>query len=233
MPPQPENAMINKLAIASALTAAATLSHAGVIVSAQSVSILVGAPGVGDIVSTYDTYGLLDDYVSGETDFDTYMASNPLHVADFNVVEGGSTYYYEWFSEYGNTAATVSYDLGSVQQTLGMALWNEDANGIGKLNVLGSVDGTTWTTLASNITPTNHAFNTDYGADVLSWGSTSARYIKLEMSACPAGGSWIGCSIGEVAFNVSPVPEPSSLAMTGLGLGLMGWVAASRRRKQA
>src|SRR3989344_4834707 len=208
MPPQPENTMINKFAIASALTAAATLSHAGVIVSAQSVSILVGAPGVGDIVSTYDTYGLLDDYVSGETDFDTYMASNPLHVADFDISDGGTTYYYEWFSEYGNPAATVSY-------------------------VLGSVHGTTWTTLASNITPTNHAFNTDYGADVLSWGTTSARYIKLEMSACPAGGSWIGCSIGEVAFNVSPVPEPSSLAMTGLGLGLMGWVAASRRRKQA
>ena len=224
--------MINKIALATALSAAASLSHAGVIVSAQSASILSGAPGVGDLVSTYDQYGLLKDYVSGETDFDTYIASNPMHVADFSVKEGPTTYYYEWFSEFGTPSAIVSYDLGSVQQTLGMALWNEDANGIGKLNVLGSVDGTTWTTLATNLTPTNLPFDTDYGADVISWGKTSARYIKLEMSACPSDGEWIGCSIGEVAFNVTAVPEPSTLTLTGLGLGMMGWVAA-RRRKQA
>lgn len=226
--------MINKLAIATALSAAAALSHAGVIVSAQSASILTpeGSPGVGDLVSTYDGYGLLTDFVSGETDFDAYMAEQPLHVADFSVDEGGTTYYYEWFSEFGSTTVAVSYDLGSVQQTLGMALWNEDANGIGKLNILGSVDGTTWATLAFDKSPTNHAYNTDYGADVFSWGQTSARYIKLEMSACPSGAGFVGCSIGEVAFNVSPVPEPATLTLTGMGLAMMGLVAA-RRRKQA
>jgi len=226
--------------VTTTVLALATLAsaQAGVIVSAQSAQVLVGggSTAAGDITSTYDMYGLLEDYESGVTDFDSYIASAPLHVWDFSVKEGSTTYYYEWFSASGSTAATVSYDLGSVQQTQGMALWNEDGNGIGKLNILGSVDGVTWTTLASQLSPTDHPAVQDYGADVFSWGNTAARYIKLEMSSCPSPSTstWVGCSIGEVAFNVSPavspIPELNSLTMIGLGLALMGVVVARSRR---
>ena len=226
--------MIKKLAIAAALSAAALSSaQAGVVVSAQSAQIVTGAPGVGAISSTYDQYGLISDYTSGVTDFDTYIASNPLHAWDFSVVDMGTTYYYEWFSNFGTTTATVSYDLGEVYQLHGMALWNEDGNGIGKLNILGSLDGVTWTTLGSGLTPTNHTEGQDYGADVFSWGTTEVRYVKLEASQCPSSGTWVGCSVGEVAFNATPVPEASSVAMAGLGLAVVGAVATRRRRQQA
>ena len=226
--------MFKKIAIAAALSAAALSSaQAGVVVSAQSAQVLTGAPGVGAISSTFDQYGLITDYVSGVTDFDTYIASNPLHVWDFSVVDMGTTYYYEWFSNFGTSTATISYDLGDAYELHGMALWNEDGNGIGKLNVLGSLDGITWTTLGSSLTPSNNAEGVDYGANVFSWGTTTARYVKLEASQCPASGTWVGCSVGEVAFNATPVPEASSVAMAGLGLAVVGAVAARRRRQQA
>jgi len=226
--------MFKKIAIAAALSAAALSSaQAGVVVSAQSAQALTGAPGVGAISSTFDQYGLITDYVSGVTDFDTYIASNPLHVWDFSVVDMGTTYYYEWFSNFGTSTATISYDLGDAYELHGMALWNEDGNGIGKLNVLGSLDGITWTTLGSSLTPSNNAEGVDYGANVFSWGTTTARYVKLEASQCPASGTWVGCSVGEVAFNATPVPEASSVAMAGLGLAVVGAVAARRRRQQA
>lgn len=226
--------MIKKLALAAALSAAALSSaHAGVVVGAQSAQVINGAPGVGAISSTFDQYGLITDYVSGVTDFDAYIAENPLHVFDFSVVDAGETYYYEWFSNFGTTTATVSYDLGEVYDIHGMALWNEDGNGIGKLNILGSLDGENWTSLGSSLSPTNHAQGVDYGADVFSWGTTTARYVKLEASQCPSSSAWVGCSIGEVAFNATPVPEASSVAMAGLGLAVVGAVAARRRRQQA
>lgn len=226
--------MIKKLAIAAALSAAALSSaQAGVVVSAQSAQVLTSGPGVGAITSTFDQYGLITDYTSGVTDFDTYIASNPLHVWDFSVVDAGTTYYYEWFSNFGTSTATISYDLGETRFTQGMALWNEDGNGIGKLNILGSVDGITWTALGSNLSPTNNAEGVDYSANVFTWDAIATRYIKLEASQCPASGTWVGCSVGEVAFNVTDVPEPSSVAMAGLGLAVVGAVAARRRRQQA
>lgn len=226
--------MIKQIAIAAALSAAAlSAAQAGVVVSAKSAQIINGAPGVGDITSTYDQYGLLTDYVDGVTDFDTYIASNPQHVWDFSFVDAGTTYYYEWFSNFGTTTATVSYDLGEVYELHGMALWNEDGNGIGNLTIEGSIDGVNWTTLGSGLTPTNNAAGVDYIADVFSWGTTSLRYVKLNASQCPASSTWVGCSIAEVAFNATPVPEASSIAMAGLGLAVVGAVATRRRRQQA
>jgi MYXO-CTERM domain-containing protein len=226
--------MIKKLAIAAALSAAALSSaQAGVILGAQSAQIISGGPGSGAISSTYDQYGLLSDYESGVTDFDAYIAQNPLHAWDFSVVDAGTTYYYEWFSNFGTSTAAVSYDLGEVYNVQGMALWNEDGNGIGKLNILGSVDGVNWTSLKSNLSPTDHAQGVDYGADVFSWTTTPVRFIKLEGSQCPSSSTWVGCSIGEVAFNATAVPEARSIAMAGLGLAVVGAVAARRRRQQA
>lgn len=228
--------MFKQIAIAAALTAAALSSaQAGVIVSAQSATILSGGGdgSAGNITSTHDLEGLFTNYTSGVTDFDTYIAGNPLHVPDFSVVDQGTTYYYDWFAAFGSTSMSVSYDLGTAMITHGLALWNEDANGIGSLTISASLDGVNWTTLGSGLTPTDNPTAQNYGADVFSWGDTTARYIKLDGSACPVvPGGWAGCSIGEVAFNVTAVPEPSSIAMAGLGLALVGAVAA-RRRKQA
>lgn len=231
--------MFSKQAVVAALSLVlAASAQAGVVVSAQSATILSGGPGFGNINDTFNLFGLETDYISGVTDFATYFAGNPQHTTIFDETPNdGVQGDYEWFSNSGITSASVSYDLGSVITTQGLALWNEDAAGIGKLNILGSVNGTTWFTLASNLSPTNNPLDTTtqgtYGADLFNWTATATRYIRLDMSSCPqpGGDGFLGCSIGEVAFHsTSVVPETSTLSMGLLGLGLVGVALARRRR---
>ena len=201
-------------------------AQAGTVVSATAATVL-SSTGSGLIEDTFEQFGLLTDYVSGVTDWATYFAANPLHETPF---AGG-----EWFSTRYVPTASVSYDLGSIQSIEGLALWNEDASGIGSLNILGSADGTTWTTLLSNVKPTDNPLGVQYGADLFNWQATNLRYVKLDMSGCPQpnGSGYEACGIGEVAFHAAtPVPEASTWAMSSLGLALMG-VAVARRRKQA
>lgn len=217
--------------VKSTLAAALSLSllsvaQAGTVVSATAATVL-SSTGSGLIEDTFEQFGLLTDYVSGVTDWATYFAANPLHETPF---AGG-----EWFSTRYVSTASVSYDLGSIQSIQGLALWNEDASGIGSLNILGSTDGINWTALLSNLKPTDNPLGVQYGADLFNWKATDLRYVKLDMSGCPQpnGSGYEACGIGEVAFHAAtPVPEASTLAMGSIGLALMG-VAIARRRKQA
>ncbi|MCH8179603.1 MAG: PEP-CTERM sorting domain-containing protein [Proteobacteria bacterium] len=218
--------MLVKSSIAAAI-ALSLLSpaQAGTVVSAVNATVLSGGSGETDIADTYNLFGLFTDYVSGVTDYDAYFATNPLHDTAF---EGQ-----EWFSNPGTTSASVAYDLGSVQTIQGLAFWNEDGTGVGQLNVLGSTDGISWFNLLSNLTPTNNPFKVSYGADLYNWAPTALRYVRLDMSACPQdiSDAYIGCAVGEVAFNAaSNIPEPSTFALSLLGLAA---TAALRRRKDA
>lgn len=148
---------LKTLATAASLALTVGAAQAGVITSAVSATILSGGPGYGSIADTYNQAGLYTPYVSGVTDYATYMAGSPLH----NWVFSGN----EWFSEIG-TSASVYYDLGAVMSVTGMALWNEDASGIGLLDLYASTDTVTWTPLLIGATPTDNALNFDYGADL-------------------------------------------------------------------
>ncbi|MFY9458591.1 MAG: hypothetical protein WAP57_02410 [Aquabacterium commune] len=221
--------MFTKNSIAAALSMAVLSgAQAGTIVSAVDATVVSGGPGIGDIADTYNLFGLFNDYVSGVTDFDSYALS-ALHSFEYDGQE--------WFSNQGTTASVVSYDLGKVQNVQGMAFWNEDGTGAGKLNLLGSTDGTNWFSLLSNLSPTDNTYEANYKADIYNWQSVALRYVKLEMSGCPqtqpASNILTACGIGEVAFNASPataVPELNPIGMGALGLGLM--TLALRRRRQ-
>ncbi|WP_290902355.1 discoidin domain-containing protein [Aquabacterium sp.] len=221
--------MFTKNSIAAALSMAVlSVAQAGTIVSAVDATVVSGGPGIGDIADTYNLFGLFNDYVSGVTDFDSYALS-ALHSFEYDGQE--------WFSNQDTTASVVSYDLGKVQNVQGMAFWNEDGTGAGKLNLLGSTDGTNWFSLLSNLSPTDNTYEANYKADIYNWQSVALRYVKLEMSGCPqtqpASNILTACGIGEVAFNASPttaVPELNPIGMGALGLGLM--TLALRRRRQ-
>ena len=197
-------------------------ASAGTIFSATSATINSGGPGFGSINDTFNQNGLLTTYTNGVTDFDTYVAGNPLH----SLVFAGN----EWFSDQVN-AAVVTYNLGVAKTFDALALWNEDFSGIGLLSLLTSTDGINFSPLVAGLAPPDNLNDADYGPDVFSFGAVTTQYVRFDMSRCPQepAGFAGSCAIGEVAFReTSQVPEPASLLLVGLGLAGLGF---GRRKK--
>jgi hypothetical protein len=123
-------------------------ANSRVSLGATNASIVIGGPDFDLISETYEKSGLYDRCNSGFTDFDAYMASNPIHISDYN----GN----EWFSREYDTpqgVATVTYDLGFRINIDALALWIGESSGIGFLNLFGSLDGLNFISIAYGLTP--------------------------------------------------------------------------------
>jgi len=212
---------LQKLCVATGALLLGSAGWAGPIFAPIAATIDAGGPGAGSIADTFNQNGLFTTYTANVTDFDTYIASNPIHTDIFSG--------FEWFSNAGATAAQVTYDFGSVRSFNALALWNEESSGIGTLDLLTSVDGITFNPLATVFPTDNPVAN--YSADVFTFGTTSARYVRFGMSGCPQAdpGTYPGCAIGEVAFRTA-VPEPATWAMMVGGFGALGGALRSRRK---
>ena len=200
---------------------------ADVIVAPVAGVINAGGPGFGSLSETFDQSGLSSGYISGVTDFDAYLATNPTHTDEFSG--------FEWFSNSGTTSATVTYDLGTATTINRLALWNEESSGIGLLNLLYSLNNVTFLPLAS-VTPFDNPIG-DYAAQVFGFAPTVAQYVRFEMSNCPQPdpGSFPACAIGEVAFasgaGPAQAPEPGLIALMALGLGGIARRLHSQKRQ--
>ena len=222
----PKGTLARALCLGLGLGLATLTPASAAIFGATSGTINSGGSGSGTLTETLNQAGLSSNYISGVTDFDTYVAT----ATHTNFFSG-----FEWFSNSGTTAAMVTYDLGMNYLVNKMALWNEESSGIGLLNLLVSTDGINFTALLSNLFPTDNPLGPQYLADVFTFGPTTFRYLRMDMSGCPQAlpGSFRACAIGEVAFNeVAAVPVPAALPLLLAGLGALG-VLRSRRRRQA
>jgi hypothetical protein len=219
--------------VIGAFLSAFGLSNAGatVIVSPSAVlsNTLGTYPCCGYTVeSIRDQSGLATGFTSGTTDFDAYLATNPLHTT--------SAFLFEWFSPHGVTSGSIVLDLGSQYIVDRFALWNEEYAGVDGLTVdIASDAGFTSFSSFGLVTPTDHPTGgLNYAADVFAFTPTSGRYLRLNVSGVITAldePSYNGVGIGEVAFSVSPVeavPEPGTLLL--LATGLSGFALRRRRR---
>jgi hypothetical protein len=203
-------------------------SFAGVIMSPVAVvSNTGGEASPGDVQHIIDQSGLTPTFVSGTTDFDTYMALNPQHTF---VYLG-----FEWFGANGVTSASIVLDMGSAVTVTGMAFWNDEFSGTQTLGVLGCSDSTctSTTNLGSFLPVNNPAGVSSYSGEVFDLADISTRYIRLDVTGPQANDEgWNAPSIGEVAFDVSSggttTPEPSTDAMFGVALLGLAWKARRR-----
>lgn len=213
--------------LATALTLAmATGAHAATIRSAVSVEAS-SQRALTPAVTTINQSGLYKTYISGVTDFDTYLSSNPIH--SFAAAAQ------EWFSGFGNTTAWLTFDLGDLFIIDRIALWTEDASGFTTAKLSYSTNGKDFASL-SGITATDNTDDKDYPASVFGLGTTTLRYFRMDLSGCPQSADGTDeCSLGEIAFSSLgagvaggadvPLPGAGLLALTGLGA-----LAALRRK---
>lgn len=175
-----------------------------------------------------DGSGLSPGFVSGVTDFDAYIATNPTH-----------TYLYhgfEWSSVLGVQTALMNFDLGGEYQVSRVALWNEEVYGLTHVEVYACSDmGCAIGSLIGSFNPVDTPDDMDYGAQVFSLTSATTRYLMFYVIG-PQGNqpNYDHMALGEVAFAVSPtaaaVPEPTTLLLLATGLPLIRRAAPARGR---
>ena len=220
-----KNLLVGTGLIAASIGAISLPAEAGTIRSPISATATSEFSSVYSINNTINQSGLNLPFVSGVTDFDSYLAQNPTH----SFVAAGL----EWFTQNGVKSATLDYDLGSVFNVDRLALWNEETSGIGVFNVLTSTDGVSYVLRAAGLLPPDNPL-ANYGATVFGLQTAAARFVRLEVSGCPQPnpGGFNGCGMGEIAFstnstNSTNIPTPALLpGLIGMG------IAAFRKRRQ-
>jgi hypothetical protein len=220
-------AFMIKIVAGAVLALVAGFSQAGQITSAGTVvENTMGnyGYGYGPEWKMTNQVGLTANYISGVTDFDTFVTSGVTH-------QGGDTN--SWLSTSGIYSGYLTFDLGATYDVTKFVMWN-GASGISasingfSISTSNVSDFSTYTNVGSFTGHQSH-----YGATVYDLLDTNARYVKLTIG----GNFGNGCctAVGDIAFDtqISAVPETETYAMLLAGLGLVGTMVRRRKAKQA
>ena len=197
-------------------------SQAGIITQAVSVST-PGGPDPFGLGSEHliDQSGLSANYISGVTDFSTFVATTTATFASpwsEATALGGAA---------GSTPDFI-FDLGSVMSIDGVALWNQLGGGsVLAYDIYGSVDGIGYSLFGSGSLPDG---GIDVPAYTSSWTAASAQYVRLSVTS--NNGSPSATRFNEIAFSQAntPVPAPATIVLVGVGLAGIGWIRRDKRR---
>jgi hypothetical protein len=193
-------------------------AHAGAIVSPINVLANTMGTAAGSTGHIIDESGLSGGgFISGSTDYDTYVAGNPTHAG----LTGGNS----WASATGFAGKSMVFDLGRVATILSFALWNQTTTSAMKNFTLTSAQDSDFTAGVTTL----GTFTANANLNVQSFTvSGTGEFVKLQVNSNYIVNNLGNVNIGEVAFDV--IPEPAGIAVLGVGLACIGLV---RRRTAA
>ncbi|MCG8641479.1 MAG: PEP-CTERM sorting domain-containing protein [Desulfobacterales bacterium] len=181
-----------------------------------------------DLNNAVDQSGLSANYISGVTDFDTFVAGTTHD--DTNSLNSG-------FTSSSAPPGQFTFDLGTTFTVDAFAFW-EAANpgsltGFDLYADTDSIFGNGGLTLIGNFNPTGGGFGAPQpsSAQVFGFSSTTTQYLHIDVLSIQGGSNLIP-GVGEIAFRgSSPIPEPTTMLL--FGFGLIGFAGVSRRKNSS
>jgi len=214
--------------LAAILTVITTSDHlfGGVITSpisviANELGQLGGSQSPGNLI---DQSGLSSGFVSGTTDFNSYIGGGPTHSSNSSA---GA-----WVSSFMALDGRIDFDLGSTQVIQQVALWNGTSGSTAAIDefVVFTSDDSTFTT-STNVGTFNNAQNDGldpFPVSVFDLTDSTARFARIQINS--NHGSNVITGMGEIAFDtVSAVPEPATFGL--FSVGAVGLHYRRRRRR--
>jgi hypothetical protein len=197
-------------------------ARADVIRSANSVISAPPVIGAYSFDRTIDQSGLTIGYVSGATDFNTYVGLSPTHV--------GSDSPENFAASPTTVPQDVDYDLGATYPVTKMAFWNYPFNTLGPVSSLDVFTANnasfTGAFFAGSFLPADDAASEVNHVQVFDLADSNARYIRLHVTGQTTTNAF---GYSEVAFAV--VPEPFTVGYIAVAVvSLLGSAGRTRRR---
>ncbi|MEM9481756.1 MAG: PEP-CTERM sorting domain-containing protein [Verrucomicrobiota bacterium] len=191
----------------------ATVALGGVVVAPISVSTDMGEfDPLFPITALINPSDLTPSYVSGSTDFDTYVASAPT---TSNV----------WLSAIGVMSGNIIFNMGSSMELSSIAIWNADGtSAVVGFNLVGSNDSG----FSNPVSLLSGATALDPGPVAYDFAPATVQYVRMEVLS--NAGSTLFTGMHDIVFEATtvPVPEPGAIAL--VIASVIGTTLVRRRR---
>lgn len=133
-----------------------------------------------------------------------------------------------WLNSSGGTVGNLIFDLGGTYSLSDIAIWQYDSDdeqdrGVKDFTLEFSSDGMSFTSLLGTTTLSIAQYLpiTNEPAQIFALGNTTASHVRLNY--LNNYGDPVFTGLSEVQFvGATPIPEPSTIVMFGIGLGVMG-----------